>query len=221
MTEHNSESEFRPELSPTERLEIIRYLNQLPETQFEELIYALSPPPGVVPGKSAPQGNRSSSLLEWVEGPTGPSLTTLKGFIKSPKLQPTIFGNGKTKSPISSIFAEYLIPSNQTPQKLNRYKRKLKRYIKQSPNSDDIDDAEDLIWRIEQLQEILEANKILREAGAQSSHSSKLYFVRFILTLISLVLFWTVSGLLLLHYSQQHKHPFPKTIKEPKTELSP
>ena len=65
VTKHNSESASGLESNSADRLKNIRYLNQLPESQFEELLYALNPPSGVVPGKSAPQGDRVSSLLAW------------------------------------------------------------------------------------------------------------------------------------------------------------
>lgn len=53
-------------------------LNALPEPQFNELIFALQPPNGNVPGPSAPQGTRSSALLTWVESPIGPGLPDLE-----------------------------------------------------------------------------------------------------------------------------------------------
>lgn len=90
MTNHNSGPASRLELSPDDRLKFIRYLNQLPEPQFEELLYALGPPFGVVPGKNAPQGNRVSSLLAWIEGSTGPGIQRLKQLIENPDFQESL-----------------------------------------------------------------------------------------------------------------------------------
>ena len=65
-------------LSPADRLHLIQTLNALPATQFDELIFALHPPTGNIPGSSAPQGSRSAALLQWVESPIGPGLSDLK-----------------------------------------------------------------------------------------------------------------------------------------------
>ncbi|NJN22736.1 MAG: hypothetical protein HC812_18160 [Leptolyngbya sp. RL_3_1] len=61
-------SEF---LSPLQRLELIRLVNALPSTEFDELLFALNPKDGVVPSNASAQGNRAKSLLTWIEGPTG------------------------------------------------------------------------------------------------------------------------------------------------------
>ena len=71
------------ELSATDRLRLIQTLNALPSTQFDELVFALRPPSGNIPGASAPQGNRSSALLEWVESPIGSRLSELEQILES------------------------------------------------------------------------------------------------------------------------------------------
>lgn len=68
-------------LSATERLQLIQTLNALPETQFDELVFALQPPSGIIPGNAAPQGSRSAALLQWVESPTGPGLADLEAVL--------------------------------------------------------------------------------------------------------------------------------------------
>ena len=68
-------------LSPPERLNLIQTLNALPGPQFDELLFALNPPSANVPGNAAPQGNRSTALLEWIESPIGPGLTKLKAIL--------------------------------------------------------------------------------------------------------------------------------------------
>ncbi|NER84857.1 MAG: tetratricopeptide repeat protein, partial [Leptolyngbya sp. SIO1D8] len=58
-------------LSSEARQKLIQCLNALPQAQFEEVLYASNPAPGIVPGGQAPQGLRSKALMDWVEGPTG------------------------------------------------------------------------------------------------------------------------------------------------------
>ena len=64
---------LRPErtLSTTERIELIRTLNELPVSQLLELEFALDVPKGIVPPPHEMQGIRTRALLDWVEGPTG------------------------------------------------------------------------------------------------------------------------------------------------------
>lgn len=74
-------AEAKPRLSTADRLKLIQTLNALPPTQFDELVFALQPPSGNIPGNAAPQGNRSAALLQWVESPIGPGLTDLEGVL--------------------------------------------------------------------------------------------------------------------------------------------
>ncbi|MBD1877221.1 hypothetical protein H6F75_27440 [Nodosilinea sp. FACHB-131] len=76
-------TEAKHQLSPGERLTLIKTLNALPGPQFDELIFALNPPPGNIPSNSAPQGDRSAYLLQWVESPIGPGLADLKAVLSS------------------------------------------------------------------------------------------------------------------------------------------
>lgn len=74
MVETNSVREEKPKLSAKDRLCLIQTINALPLTQFDELVFALDPPKGVVASSTAPQGTRSKDLLDWLEGSTGPGL---------------------------------------------------------------------------------------------------------------------------------------------------
>lgn len=65
-----------PELGP--RAQLFRNLAALPQPQFEELLFVLNMPPGVVGGDRAPQGDRVADLLPWAEGPTGCGLEAVK-----------------------------------------------------------------------------------------------------------------------------------------------
>ena len=63
----------------SERLALIKTLNRLPDAQFKELVYALDPPPGVIPPPTSPQGDRAPELLRWAENPdVGPGLAKLQ-----------------------------------------------------------------------------------------------------------------------------------------------
>ena len=68
-------------LSATERLVLVQTLNALPITQFDELVMALDPPPGILPHNLAAQGHRTPALLHWVEGPTGKGLGQLQAVL--------------------------------------------------------------------------------------------------------------------------------------------
>ena len=56
-------------------------LNALPSAQFNDLVFALNPPKGNIPGNPAPQSNRSMALLEWAESPAGPGLSVLEKLL--------------------------------------------------------------------------------------------------------------------------------------------
>jgi len=58
-------------LSAEERLSLIQAVNGLPPSQFEEIVYALDLPRGIVATGMDAQGNRAKALLDWAEGPTG------------------------------------------------------------------------------------------------------------------------------------------------------
>ena len=64
-------------LSPNQRLLLIKHVNDLVKPDFESLVFALKTPRSVIPSGSAAQGDRSSALLAWVEGPTGCGMAPL------------------------------------------------------------------------------------------------------------------------------------------------
>lgn len=78
MVESKSVPEIHPKLSAADRLVLIQTLNALPSSQFDELVFALEPPKGNIPGDSASQSNRSKALLEWADSPIGPGLDELE-----------------------------------------------------------------------------------------------------------------------------------------------
>ena len=58
-------------LSPSERLALIKAVNSLMQADFDSLLFALDVPYGVIPSDISAQGNRASALLQWVQSPAG------------------------------------------------------------------------------------------------------------------------------------------------------
>jgi hypothetical protein len=67
LTPEASASVAKRDFSTVERLNLIAHINAIPPQQFNMLVFALNPPPGLVPPMPAPQGDRSAALLGWVE----------------------------------------------------------------------------------------------------------------------------------------------------------
>ncbi|MEM9220086.1 MAG: AAA family ATPase [Cyanobacteria bacterium P01_F01_bin.150] len=59
------------QLSRKQRLELVRLVNHLMQTDFESLVFALDAPRSVIPSATAAPGDRSTALLQWVEAPGG------------------------------------------------------------------------------------------------------------------------------------------------------
>ncbi len=120
-------------LSASERLALIQALNQLPLMQLEELVVALNPPAGVLPPINAAQGNRTSELLRWVEGPTGSGLSQLQALL-SQLISPSYRATGEERdsiwqSPLNpgAPFPRVRLPENfvERPDALNAVKGNL------------------------------------------------------------------------------------------------
>ncbi|MEO1520448.1 MAG: GUN4 domain-containing protein, partial [Cyanobacteria bacterium J06633_2] len=78
----NSFHSKNPRLSSKQRLKVVQFLNELPSLEFEQLVFALNPPSGMISGQTSAQGHRVSELLEWVQGSTGPGLTELHDILE-------------------------------------------------------------------------------------------------------------------------------------------
>ena len=61
----------------SERQDLAKTLSELPTSQFEQIVYALNVPGGIIPSAAAPQGERVFALLTWTEK-TGPGLRILQ-----------------------------------------------------------------------------------------------------------------------------------------------
>ena len=81
--------------SPGTRSQLIKTLNAFPPQQFNQLLYALNPPAGVVPPTSASQGDRAYALLSWAEGPTGCGLAKVQQVLDG--LKPSVASSNSGK----------------------------------------------------------------------------------------------------------------------------
>lgn len=70
-------------LFTSQRLQLIQWMSALPSGQFEELLYALSPPPGIISPASAQQSLRAGELLTWAEGPLGPEIPAVLELVRN------------------------------------------------------------------------------------------------------------------------------------------
>jgi hypothetical protein len=70
------------------RLELITTLCALTPTEFNQVVFTLHPPEGVVPPSPAAQGDRAAALLQWLEGPTGCGLESLQQILDTLRHHP-------------------------------------------------------------------------------------------------------------------------------------
>ena len=64
------------------RSELFSLISGLPQSQFEQLLFALKLPSGIVPGSQAPQGSRVYALLEWSESHNGYGLEVVSSALE-------------------------------------------------------------------------------------------------------------------------------------------
>lgn len=64
-------------MHPFERKDLVKTLSDLPKAQFDQILFALDLPGGILPAATAPQGERAAALLNWAEK-TGPGLQTVQ-----------------------------------------------------------------------------------------------------------------------------------------------
>ena len=64
--------------SSQQRVKLSKRVTGLPPAQFDQLVFALHPPNGIIPGNAAPQGLRSAALLQWAESLNGPGLGSVE-----------------------------------------------------------------------------------------------------------------------------------------------
>ncbi|MBE9139213.1 TIR domain-containing protein [Nodosilinea sp. LEGE 07088] len=64
------------------RNQLFTTLKDLPQQIFEQLLFALKLPGGLIPSAEAPQANRVKALLDWAEGSSGPGLDEIRHQLK-------------------------------------------------------------------------------------------------------------------------------------------
>lgn len=69
-------------LSRSERIELNKKLNKIPPSQFNMLVSALKPAPGVVAPMPAPQADRASQLFDWADGEAGCGLRVVQEVLQ-------------------------------------------------------------------------------------------------------------------------------------------
>lgn len=82
LNNDNQHSAVPRKFSSRERLAILQKLNSLPLSQFEEVVFALNPPGGVISSGSLPQESQTKSLLVWLESPEGIGLEELDDILE-------------------------------------------------------------------------------------------------------------------------------------------
>lgn len=63
-----------PEKNQVDRLKLRRILNQIIVPQFNDLLFALEVPSGIIPPSNTDQASRVNALLEWAKSPSGCTL---------------------------------------------------------------------------------------------------------------------------------------------------
>ncbi|PSR16353.1 hypothetical protein C8255_18295 [filamentous cyanobacterium CCP3] len=76
-------SENMPRRDLQARLKLMHQLSGLPNPQFEQIVFALQPPAGLVPGSMAPLGDRVAALLNWAEGTGGCGLKDVESVLEA------------------------------------------------------------------------------------------------------------------------------------------
>lgn len=87
--------------SNDDRLGLINALNSLPLAQFNSLVFQIQPPAGLIPPPSAPQGDRTTALLNWAEGTGGCGLDNIHEALQQVLASPSL-----------------LLQASETPQEL-------------------------------------------------------------------------------------------------------
>lgn len=64
------------------RLQLLNILKALPSPLFNELLYVINPPAGLIAGPTAPQAERAVQLLNWAESPPQRGLVIIEDALK-------------------------------------------------------------------------------------------------------------------------------------------
>ena len=74
MSVPDSNSQNRAKLSFSERSQLFQSLTELPDSQFEELLFSLEVPLAHLPNKGSARVSRISAVLSWAQSSAGPGL---------------------------------------------------------------------------------------------------------------------------------------------------
>jgi len=66
-----------------DRRQLMTTLNELVPQQFNELIFEIKPPAGIIPPPPASQADRVYALLTWAESPSGIGLNRIQGALNA------------------------------------------------------------------------------------------------------------------------------------------
>jgi hypothetical protein len=72
----------KPDFTPEERLRLRMNLDKLSPSQFNMLIFSLSPPADAIPPLPAPQNERIDSLLDWAKGQSGRGIAEVRSVFQ-------------------------------------------------------------------------------------------------------------------------------------------
>jgi internalin A len=100
------------------RIALAKFLSAIPQPQFEELLFVVAPPPGIIsPGA---QKNRVGELLTWVNGPNGMGFQQLLEVMESLGIPCTVPATASAGQPQSSSSQQAPLTSttagSQSPQ---------------------------------------------------------------------------------------------------------
>jgi internalin A len=83
LVDNSSQSRSVARFSPLKRLELVRQLNAILPQQFNMLVVALNPEPGLIPFMPASQADRTTALVQWAEGPGGCGLPIMQEVLEA------------------------------------------------------------------------------------------------------------------------------------------
>jgi hypothetical protein len=132
LIENTAQNRGASRLSALERLEFMRRLNAILPQQFNMLVAALNPEPGLVPPRPAPQADRTTALVAWADGPTGCGLSLIQEVLKAildPQVGPSQSNTPTVATPAtpvdhasepplsghSTLVGQAVLPKNGTP----------------------------------------------------------------------------------------------------------
>lgn len=88
--------------TPQERLHLMQTLSGVVPPVFAQILFIVSPPPGLIGGPTTPQAERAIALLEWAEGPGGCGIDAVRKVVGDVLRQSSAQQVPKTEGPPAS-----------------------------------------------------------------------------------------------------------------------